>query len=414
MRQEKPFEISQQEVLGAYKKVKANRGAPGIDGVDFEEYEKDLKNNLYKLWNRMSSGSYFPQAVRGVSIPKKSGEGERLLGIPTINDRVAQMVVYQNLAPTVEPIFYENSYGYRPGKSAVEAVAVTRERCWKYDWLIEFDIKGLFDNIDHELLMQVVRKHAEKRWVVLYIERFLKAPMVLPDGQRVERTAGTPQGGVISAILANLFMHYAFDCWMETRLPRNPWVRYADDGVIHCNSKEEAEIILKRLKNRLSGCKLELHPTKTRIVYCKDDNRRGNHEHTSFDFLGYTFRRRMVRTKKGQYFCGFNPAVSKSAVKSLKEKIKRLRRLTQLTIEELAEQMNPIIRGWANYFSKFTASEVYKVLSDVNLSLARWVMRKYKRFKRRLVASINWLGKVAATRPNLFTHWEMGIRPTAG
>ena len=237
---------------------------------------------------------------------------------------------------------------------------------------------------------------------------------VLPDGQRVERTAGTPQGGVISAILANLFMHYAFDCWMETRLPRNPWVRYADDGVIHCNSKEEAEIILKRLKNRLSGCKLELHPTKTRIVYCKDDNRRENHEHTSFDFLGYTFRRRMVRTKKGQYFCGFTPAVSKSAVKSLQEKIRRLRRLTQLTIEELAEQVNPIIRGWVNYFSRFTASEVYKVLFRVNLSLARWVMKKYKRFRRRLAAALNWLGKVAATRPNLFTHWEMGIRPTAG
>lgn len=414
MNQAKPFEISQKEVLEAYKKVKANKGAPGIDGVDFEEYEKDLKNNLYKLWNRMSSGSYFPQAVRGVSIPKKSGNGERLLGIPTIGDRVAQMVMRQNLEPSVEPIFHMNSYGYRPGRSAVDAIGITRERCWKYNWLIEFDIKGLFDNIDHELLMQVLAKHTQKRWLIIYIERSLKAPMVLPDGQKVERKAGTPQGGVISAILANLFMHYAFDRWMETKLPQNPWVRYADDGIIHCNNEEEAAIILERLKHRMSGCKLELHPTKTRIVYCKDDNRRENHEHTSLDFLGYTFRRRIVKTNKGRYFSGFNPAVSKSAVKNLREKTKRLRRLTQLTIEELAEQINPIIRGWANYFNKFTASEVYKVLSHLNLSLARWVMKKYKRFKRRLVAAINWLGKVAITRPKLFAHWEMGICPTAG
>ncbi len=413
MKKAKPFEITQKEVLEAYKKVKTNKGAPGIDEVNLQEYEQNLKNNLYKLWNRMASGSYFPQAVRGVEIPKKSG-GVRILGVPTINDRIAQNVMAGKLQPLVEPHFYPDSYGYRPGKTAIDAIRVTRKRCWQYDWVIEFDIKGLFDNIDHELLIKAVRKHTDIPWLILYIERSLRAPMVMPDGEQKERTRGTPQGGVTSAILANLFMHYAFDKWMANKLPQVPWARYADDGVIHCRTQEEAQRTLEQLKERMKECQLEIHPDKTRIVYCKDDNRKEEHPETSFNFLGYTFRRRIVKTKKGEYFGGFNPAVSKEAIKLFEAKIRTLRKRALLSLEELAQHINPIIRGWENYFKHFTANEVYEVLSRVNLNLARWVMRKYKRYKKKFTAALYWLGKVAQTRPDLFAHWKMGIRPKAG
>lgn len=238
MKEGKSFEISQHQVLEAYKRVKANKGAGGINGVDFTEFDKDVKNNLYKLWNRMSSGSYFPSAVRGVEIPKKNGK-KRLLGIPTISDRIAQMVVRMSFEPLVEPIFCVGSYRYRPNCSAIDAVGVTRERCWKIPWLIEFDIKGLFDNIDHELMMKAVHKHTNNKWVILYIERFLKAPILMPDGTQKERISGTPQDGVISPVLANLFMHYVFDRWMEIQHPLNPWARYADDAVIHVKLKKK-------------------------------------------------------------------------------------------------------------------------------------------------------------------------------
>ncbi len=411
MKTEKPFKITQREVLEAYKKVKANKGAPGIDEVNLQEYEINLKNNLYKLWNRMASGTYFPQAVRGVEIPKKNGKGIRILGVPTINDRIAQTVIVGRLEPQLEPVFYPDSYGYRPGKKATDAIGVTRQRCWRYEWVIEFDIKGLFDNISHELLMKAVEKHIDTKWVILYIQRSLTAPMKMPDGTEVERTLGTPQGGVTSAILSNLFMHYAFDHWITKTWPENPWVRYADDGLIHCHTREEAEKILACLEKRMSECLLELHPEKTKIVYCKNGNRTEEHEHTSFDFLGYTFRARTVRTKKGNYFTGYTPAVSKNAVKSLREKIRKLRKLTSLSLTELAQILNPIIRGWANYFNKYTPSAANSELSQVNLHLARWVMKKYKRFKKKLMAALRWLGTIARSNPDLFVHWQMGICP---
>lgn len=269
MDRRKPYEISQKVVLLAFRKVKANAGAPGIDGVSIEAYERDLKNNLYKLWNRMSSGSYMPKPVMGVEIPKKNS-GKRLLGIPTVEDRVAQMTARLYFEPLVEPIFYEDSYGYRPNKSALEAIGKTRERCWKTDWVLEFDIKGLFDNLNHELLMRAVRKHTDNRWVILYIERWLKASVKLPNGEIIERISGTPQGGVISPVIANLFMHYAFDHWMQTKYPHLRWARYADDGLIHCNTYQEAIEIMKSLKQRMQQCQLEIHPDKSRIVYCKD------------------------------------------------------------------------------------------------------------------------------------------------
>lgn len=414
MREGKSFEISRHQVLEAYERVKANQGAPGIDGVDFSEFEKEWKNNLYKLWNRMSSGSYFPTAVKGVEIPKKNGK-KRLLGIPTIIDRVAQMVVRMNFEPLVEPVFLDDSYGYRPNRSAIDAVGVTRQRCWKVAWVVEFDIKGLFDNIDHELMMKAVRAHTDSKWMILYIERFLKAPIVMPDGTKKERNAGTPQGGVISPVLANLFMHYAFDRWITTNFPQNQWCRYADDGIVHCRTKQEAELLLERLNTRMLECKLEIHPEKTRIVYCRSDKFPERHEHESFDFLGYTFRRRLVRSKTGNFFNSFTPAVSKSAGQRLKDTIKEIRMNNKIaSIEELAEIMNPVIRGWTNYFSKFCASEARKVLDYVNLTLVRWVRFKYKSVKRSKGKSFRCLARMAKGNPNLFHHWQMGIRPTIG
>jgi RNA-directed DNA polymerase len=293
----KPFVIDKWLVYEAYKAVKANAGAAGVDQQSIEDFEMDLKGNLYKIWNRMSSGSYFPPPVRAVAIPKKSG-GERILGIPTVADRVAQMVVKQVIEPMIEPSFLPDSYGYRPGKSALDAVGITRERCWRYNWVLEFDIKGLFDNIDHSLLQLALKKHVECEWAMLYIERWLKAPLQLADGTRVERTRGTPQGGVVSPVLANLFLHYTFDVCMKRTFPQLLWCRYADDGLVHCRSEQEAQAIKQALQARFEQCGLELHPTKTKIVYCKDGSRKGKYPNTKFDFLGYTFRPRLVKNRK--------------------------------------------------------------------------------------------------------------------
>lgn len=408
MKEGHSYEISQEQVLEAYKLVKKKQGAAGIDGVTFEEFEKNLKNNLYKIWNRMSSGSYFPKAVKGVEIPKKNGK-KRLLGIPTIEDRVAQMVVRMNFEPQVEPIFCNNSYGYRPNRSALDAIGVTRERCWKMPWVLEFDIKGLFDNIDHELMMQVVSKHTESKWIILYIERFLKADMVMPDGTVRKRTAGTPQGGVISPVLANLYMHYAFDRWMELRNKENPWVRYADDGIIHCWSEKEAEKLLNRLKNRLKTSKLEVNPDKTRIVYCRSDRNKGHHEHETFDFLGYTFQCRTVKSKDGKFFKGFTPAVSKAAKLSFLEGMRECRHQVRMgTLNELARKFNEKMRGWDNYFNRYCPSQARRVFNFVELMIVRWARRRYKSLKNSIVRAFEWLKRVKSARPDLFYHWQSG------
>jgi RNA-directed DNA polymerase len=415
MNKAKSYEISKQVVLEAYQKVKANKGAAGIDDESLEAFEANLKNNLYKIWNRMSSGSYFPPAVKGVEIPKKSG-GKRLLGIPTVSDRVAQMVVKIYFEPKVEPYFHEDSYGYRPGKSAIQAIAVTRHRCWKYDWVLEFDIKGLFDNIDHELLMKTVRRHTDNPWVILYIQRWLKAPFQMPDGTDKERTKGTPQGGVISPILANLFLHYVFDKWMDRENPYKPFARYADDAVVHCKSQEDAEELRRSLEKRLAECKLELHPTKTRIVYCKDNNRSGNHPENTFDFLGYTFRPREARNKYGILFTSFIPAVSNKAIKAIQQKIHdwRLHLMSDKTLADISHMYNPKIRGWANYYGSFYKSGMYSVYYHINRALIRWAMRKFKKLRAHKLRTCNWLGRMARQEPKLFEHWQMGILPGAG
>lgn len=410
MNKTKSFKISKRLVQKAFEKVKANKGAAGVDNESLEEYEKDLKNNLYKLWNRMSSGTYFPPAVKAVEIPKKNG-GVRVLGIPTVADRIAQMVVKLKFEPKVEPYFLKDSYGYRPNKSAIDAIRVTRERCWKYDWVLEFDIKGLFDNIDHKLLMKAVKKHTKEKWEILYIERWLKAPFEKADGTNIKRESGTPQGGVISPVLANLFMHYAFDKWMEKKNPNNVWARYADDGLIHCKSKEEAKIMEKALAKRFKEIGLEIHPEKTKIIYCKDDRRKDSYENEKFDFLGYTFRPRLVKSRKGEYFTGFTPAISNKAKKGIRENIRKLRLeiRTREEITEIAEIINPKTRGWINYYGRYFKSELTQVLKYINKILQKWAKNKYKKLKRSNRRARNWITQIAKTAPDMFVHWKEGI-----
>lgn len=411
----KPYDIPKQTVWDAFQRVKANKGAAGVDEETIGEFEKDLKGNLYKIWNRMSSGSYFPPAVKAVEIPKKSG-GVRILGIPTVSDRVAQMVVKLHFEPKVEPIFAADSYGYRPGKSAIDALRITRGRCWRYDWVIELDIRKLFDRIDHELLMKAVRKHTDSAWEILYIERWLKAPFQMQDGSKVERTMGTPQGGVVSPVLANLFMHYAFDEWMRREHPNNPWARYADDAVIHCRTQKEAKSLLIDLGERFKQCKLELNTEKTRIVYCKDDDRKGNYSLTSFDFLGYTFRPRRSKNRWGKCFINFSPAVSNSASKAMRQTIRgwRMQLKSDVGIDDLSRMFNPVVRGWINYYGCFYKSQLYSVLRHMNRALMYWARRKYKKLAVHKRRASSWLGRLARNRPELFAHWQMGILPTVG
>jgi RNA-directed DNA polymerase len=403
----KPFNISKQDVWEAYKRVKSNKGAAGIDEKTIAEFEVDLKDNLYKLWNRMSSGSYFPPAVKAVPIPKKSG-GERILGVPTVSDRIAQMVVKMAFEPCVEPYFLSDSYGYRPNKSALEAVGVTRQRCWQYDWLLEYDIRGLFDNLDHQLLMKAVKRHTDNKWVILYIERWLKTPMQMPDGSLQEKTRGVMQGGVISPVLSNLFLHYMFDLWMKRNHPDTLWCRYADDGLVHCRTEEEAKRLLAELIIRFKECGLELHSDKTKIVYCKDDDRTGRYENESFDFLGYTFRARKVKARSGKYFTGFNPAISNASAKAIRQRMRswKFHLWSDKTIHELASICKAVLRGWINYYGKFYKSKRYSVLCHLNNALKRWAMRKYKRLKGSIIKASEWLGRVAKLNPQLFPHWS--------
>src|SRR5665213_2002051 len=315
--EDKPFAIPKQLVWEAWRQVKANKGAPGVDGQALEEFESDLKNQLYRIWNRMSSGSYFPPPVRAVEVPKPHGGGLRTLGVPTIADRVAMTVAAMYLQERAEPLFHPDSYGYRPRKSALEAVGVCRERCWRYDWIVDLDIKGFFENIDHALMMQQVRKHTDSPWMLLYIERWLKAPAESEDGTLLARSQGTPQGGVVSPLLANIFLHHVLDMWMAEVFPGCPFERYADDIVIHCSTKEEALAVKAQVEERLRACKLEAHPDKTRIVYCRDSNRHEDHEQVQFDFLGYGVRPREAQSRAGKIFTGFLPANSRKAIQAI-------------------------------------------------------------------------------------------------
>jgi RNA-directed DNA polymerase len=403
----KPFGIAKRVVWEAYRHVKANQGAAGIDGESIEMFEANLKDNLYRVWNRMSSGCYFPPAIRLVEIPKKSG-GVRSLGISTVEDRVAQTVAKIYIEPALEQLFHPDSYGYRPGKSALQAIGVTRERCWKYDWVIEFDIHKAFDELDWTLLMRAVRKHVKERWVVLYIERWLKAPFMTADGTLVRRSKGVPQGSVIGPVMMNLFMHYCFDRWMQQKHPYSPFARYCDDAVVHCYSKLQAQWKLLAIGKRLEECGLKLNLAKSSIVYCKDSSRREVHACKQFTFLGYTFRPRGAKDRYGKKFQSFQPAVSKEASKTMLRTIRswKLSRQPPASIGELAARYNPILRGWLNYYGHFYKSALLRVFDRFEAALARWARRKYKKLLRHEGRSFHWIWRVARRQPQLFIHWR--------
>jgi RNA-directed DNA polymerase len=404
----KPFEIPKREVWEAYKRVRANQGAAGVDGQSIAEFEVNLADNLYKLWNRMSSGSYFPPPVRRVDIPKDDG-GTRRLGIPTVADRIAQMVVKRRLEPLVEPKFHHDSYGYRPGKSAIEAVGVARQRCWRSAWVLDLDIKAFFDSIDHALLMRAVRKHTDCPWVLLYIERWLTAPMQKADGGLIARERGTPQGGVISPLLANLFLHYGFDAWMRRNHPDIPFERYADDAICHCQSEQQARMVRAALEQRLAECGLTLHPEKTQIVYCKDDDRRGDYPNRKFDFLGYTFRPRLARRRQGRIGVSFSPAVSNKALKAVRREVRtwNLPRRSDKSLDDLARMFNPVIRGWINCYGHYYKSALYPTLRQIDAKLARWAFWKYKSLRGHQRRSRHWLDRAARRQSDLFAHWAL-------
>ncbi len=410
----KSFAISKQVVWRAWEQVRANQGAAGVDEQSIAEFEADLERNLYKLWNRLSSGSYMPSPVRAVQIPKKDGQGVRVLGVPTVADRVAQTVVKLYLEPEVESVFHPDSYGYRPERSALDAVKVCRERCWRWDWVIDLDIRSFFDMLDHELILRAVAHHTDQRWILLYVQRWLTAPFAQEDGTLVVRDRGTPQGSAISPLLANIFLHYAFDLWMEREFPAVRFERYADDVIVHCNGEQRARGVLDAIAQRMARCHLELHPEKTRIVYCKDANRKGSYEHEQFTFLGFTFRPRLVRNKgRGQMFVSFSPALSNDAAKAIRRTVKRwrLHRRSMRTLTDLATSCNMVVQGWINYYGGFYPRKLIHSLKHINHYLMRWAMKKYKRLRGHPTRAWKFLETVAARQPDLFAHWRIGAQP---
>lgn len=404
---DKPFAILKQAVVEAFRKVKANQGGPGVDGCTIEDFEADLRNTLYVTWNRMSSGSYFPPPVKLVEVPKPHGKGVRRLGVPTVADRVAQTVAAMELEKSVEPKFHPDSYGYRPGRSPLDAVAACRERCFTHPWVFELDIQGFFDNVPHNLIVKAVEANTDKKWVVLYVKRWLKAPVQHPDGTLEQRERGTPQGSAISPLLANLFLHYAFDAWMAREFPSLPFERFCDDIVLHCFTEKQARYSGQRIAARLGEFGLRLHPEKSRVVFCQQDGRSGSYEHTSFTFLGYTFRKRSAAGGDGRVFNSFLPAVSEDAMTKMSHAVHnwRLHRWNTMSLNELAAWVNTIVPGWLNYYGRFYPSRLRPLLRRINAYILRWARKKYKRL-RSFKKALAWWKRVVQRDPGLFAHWE--------
>jgi group II intron reverse transcriptase/maturase len=408
----KSIPISRQMVWAAYKKVRANKGSAGVDAVSMEEFDANRSNYLYKLWNRMASGSYFPPPVKEVEIPKKDGK-VRQLGIPTISDRIGQMVIKDYLEPRFEKIFSPNSYGYRPKRNAHQALEMVRVNCRKQNWVIDLDIKDFFNTIDHQKLMLAVERHVPENWVCLYLKRWLEAPVLKTSGKlQAKQGKGTPQGGVISPLLANLFLHYTLDKWLEQTDVTVKYARYADDCILHCQSKVHAERILKAVNKRLVSCGLQLHPDKTKIVYCKDGRRREDYPEVKFDFLGYSFQPRTTKLMKtGKLFLGYDCAISISSRKRIADKLGELKfeRVSFKSIVGIAHYLNPMIRGWVNYYGRFRRSELSKVFRLLRVRMIRWARKRYKRYRTRLNHAYQWLDRVRKQFPYLFYHWRFGF-----
>ena len=408
----KSLPITPQMVEKAYLKVKSNRGSAGIDQVSLVEYQKDLFNNLYKLWNRLSSGSYFPPPVREVSISKANG-GRRMLGVPTVSDRIAQQVLKDYLEPKLESTFHDNSYGYRPRRSAHQAIESVRKNVRNNAWVIDMDIQSFFDEIDHELMMKALERHFAQRWVGMYIRRWLEAPIGDRQGNRKDRCGkGTPQGGVISPLLANLYLHYTLDKWLEIHHPSVPFVRYADDVIVHCQTEQEAQQLLADIRGRLQSCGLGLNEAKTKIVYCQDYRRDSKGYKKKFDFLGFSFQPRPTASKKGRMFLGYDCAISTASKQriSLKWKQMKLHKWTSSTIADIAKEVNPFLRGICQYYGKYKRWELEPVFRNLHFRLVKWIVNKYKRFKGSYKRGYTWLKKVREDFPMLFYHWSLGYR----
>jgi RNA-directed DNA polymerase len=409
------FDIPKMLIWEAYQKVRANKGAAGVDEVSLAEFAVNEKRNLYKIWNRMSSGSYFPPPVKAVEIPKADGKGVRVLGVPTVSDRIAQTAVAMVLEPEVEPMFHPDSYGYRPGRSQHDALGMCQQRCWSQPWVLDLDIQGFFDNVPHEPILLAVEKHTTVPWVLLYVKRWLTAPIQQPDGTHQPRDRGTPQGSAISPLLTNLFMHYAFDRWLSESQPQVRFERYCDDVIIHCISEKQARFIRSVIADRMLTFGLRLHPTKTRIVYCKQEGRTGTYPLTEFTFLSYTFRPRTIRTRDGRLKIGFVPAVSKAAMKNMARTIRgwRLGRCTNLSFTEVAAMINRVVAGWINYYGRFYKSLLIHFLREhLNPHLVKWAMRKFKHLHRSPAKARQRLAHIAKTYPGTFIHWRHGATPT--
>lgn len=403
---DKSFVIAKWAVREAWEKVRANRGAAGVDGQSIAAFEKDLRNNLYKIWNRMSSGTYFPPPVRAVEIPKAAGKGIRTLGVPTVADRVAQTVAAKVIEERAEKVFHPDSFGYRPGRSALDAVAACRQRCRERDWVVELDIKSFFDTVPHDLALKAMASVCDLPWVLLYVRRWLTAAVQRPDGTVEGRGLGTPQGSAVSPVIANLFLHWAFDMWLVREFPAVRFERYADDAVLHCVTRRQAEQVLAALHERMAEVGLELHPDKTRIAYCQDDKRRGSHEYTGFTFLGFDFQARTVPVPGRLPFRSFGPAVSKEAMKKMGRVVRswRLHRHTDLTEVDLAQWINPVVRGWMQYYGAFFRSALHPLLTRINAYLMRWLRNKYKRLRGWKKAIQAW-EQAVKRRPRFFAQW---------
>jgi group II intron reverse transcriptase/maturase len=401
------------EVWKAWEKVRSKKGAAGVDGQSIDDFERDVHDNLYKIWNRMSSGSYFPPPVRAVEIPKAHAPGTRTLGVPSVGDRVAQTVVAARLEARMEEIFHRDSYGYRRGRSPEQAVARTRERCWRMDWVVDMDIQRFFDSVPWDLMVKAVEANTDQSWIVLYVKRWLAAPMVTADGTVVARERGTPQGSAVSPALANLFLHYALDSWLVRTFPDIQFARYVDDAVVHCVSEARAIQVRDAIAERMEQVGLRLHPDKTRIVYCQDGRRRGEYEHTSFTFLGFTFQQRCAQDKHGNRFSGFNPARSDAAQMKMNAAVRewKLHRRTTLTLDDLAHWINPIVRGWMQYYGAFYRSKLHPLLARINSYLMRFLRKKFKRLRGKKKAIQYWK-RLVARRRGLFAHWKWVNEPT--
>ena len=404
--------ITKEMVKAAYREVKANHGAAGIDKESLEMYEADLLNNLYVLWNRLSSGSYFPKPLRSVSIPKSNGK-QRTLGIPTVSDRIAQQVIKSYLAPRLEAEFHNNSYGYRPLKSAHQAVEAVQKNVRQYAWALDMDIKNFFDEVNHELLLKALDRHVEEKWVKMYLLRWLETPSQQSDGTLIHKQGkGTPQGGVISPLLANLFLHYVLDKWIEKHYPGVAFVRYADDVIIHCQTEEEAKKLLVAIRERLAECKLSLNEEKTKLVYCQDYRRvKKKSFGKKFDFLGFTFKPGSVASKRagGSMFLGYGCAISQSAQTRVIHGWAKLNwhRRSTLSLQEIANEVNPQMSGIIRYYGKFKLWGLQRLMWHFEFRLVKWVLNKYRKFKNSYTKAYRWIKMLKQNYPTMFYYWTV-------